>query len=151
MPGPEQIALLIDAENVSHHFSEQILCEVDAIGDRVSEVHVYGVKTSCRGWMKALHHRCAKRTSLPPTGKNNRSDMALILDAILMPFRDGITHICLASSDTDFVPLLRRLKSEGCRTTIFAESKARRSLRQCADRFVLLRREVRAGRPSATA
>jgi len=146
--GTERIALLVDAENVSHRLCGKILKELDAIGGMVSEVRVYGCKTHCKGWMKALQRRCAKRTSPPPTGKKNRADMALILDAILMPFRDGITHICLASSDADFVPLLRRLKSEGCRTTILAESKAKRSLRRSGDRFVLLRPETGGDRPS---
>lgn len=141
----EQIALLIDAENVSHRYCGAVLKELDAIGGKVSDVRVYGCKVHCKGWMKALRRRCAKRTSPPPTGKKNRADMALILDAILMPFRDGVTHICLASSDADFVPLLRRLKSEGCRTTILAESKAKRSLRRSGDRFVLLRPGTGAG------
>ena len=134
-----RVAVLIDAENLSHNYSADILAKVDLIYGRSSEIRVYGSKSACKGWMKKLHPRCAKRKSPPETGKKkNRTDIMLIMDAMRMQHRDGFTHFWIASSDADFVLLAHGIRKDKGKATILAEKKAKKSLKGSGNDFVLL-------------
>jgi uncharacterized LabA/DUF88 family protein len=65
--------------------------------------------------------------------------MTLMLDAMVYVLRHGVSHVCVVSSDSDFVVLMRHLKAYGCRTTVLGESKTKKPLRKVCDEFVLLK------------
>jgi hypothetical protein len=51
-------------------------------------------------------------TAHPVSGKN-AADIAITVDAMDL-FAQGIRHFCLATSDADYIPLVRRLRAGGC-------------------------------------
>lgn len=74
------------------------------------------------------------------TGKGNVVDMTIMLDAMVYVLREKVSHMCIVTSDLDYVPLLRHLKQLDCQTTVFGETKAPKPLRNACDEFVLLKK-----------
>jgi hypothetical protein len=135
----KRIAVLIDAENVSWKHASAVVNRVKLL-DGVVTFRAYGAKSSCKGWMEALKGKPVHRTSPQPTGKPNTADITLMLDAMVYVLRHQVSHICVVSSDTDFVALMRHLKPLRCKTTVMGEAKSRKSLRNACDEFVLLKK-----------
>ncbi len=131
-------AILIDAENVSWKYADTVITAVRSIGGAV-QFRAYGNKATCKGWMKSLEKHKPRRTTPLKTGKPNCVDMTLMLDAMVYVLRHQVSHVCIVSSDTDFLPLVRQLKALECRTTVMGETKASKSLRKACDEFVLLK------------
>ncbi|MDX1716154.1 MAG: NYN domain-containing protein [Anderseniella sp.] len=134
-----RVAVLIDAENVSYKHASAVIEKVKSLNGKV-QFRAYGRKTACKGWLEALEGKPVYRTSPLPTGKPNTADITLMLDAMVYVLRHGVSHICVVSSDTDFVALMRHLKSYGCKTTVLGESKSKKPLRKACDEFVLLKK-----------
>jgi hypothetical protein len=134
-----RVAVLIDAENVSYKHAEAILDQIRKFGGTV-EVGAYGSKAVCKGWMEQLKGIQPRRMSPQKTGKGNVVDMAMMLDAMVFLLRQKVSHMYLVTSDSDFIPLVRKLKLHKCRAVVFAEDKASDRLKSECDEFVLLKR-----------
>ena len=133
-----RIAVLIDAENVSYRHAPAVIEKVKALNGAV-QFRAYGRKAACKGWMEALKGKSVHRTSPLPTGKPNTADITLMLDAMVYVLRHRVSRVCVVSSDTDFVALMRHLRSYGCQTMVLGESKAKKPLRNACDEFDLLK------------
>lgn len=111
------LALLIDGENISAELIGPILIEAGKFGG-VTTRRVYGNWTQpvMQRWrdisqhygLQQIHH-----TEVTSSHKN-ASDIALVVDAMDMFYRDHIDHFCIVTSDSDFTPLVQRLRSAGC-------------------------------------
>ena len=44
----------------------------------------------------------------------NATDIALVVDAMDILYSGAIEHFCLVTSDSDYTPLVLRLRSAGC-------------------------------------
>ena len=108
------VAVLIDGENISAEFAVHILAAAGNFGG-VTIRRVYGNwnHPSLVSWQTAAHHYGFQTIhhAHPVTGKN-AADIALTIDALDLLYQ-GLRHFCLASSDTDFIPLVRRLRESG--------------------------------------
>ena len=131
-------AVLIDAENISSKHAKTIV-EILRQRQGVYQFRAYGSKATCKGWIEKLQQYHPRRTTPLKTGKSNVVDMTLMLDAMVYVLRHGVTHVCIVSNDTDYVPLIRKLKELQCRTTIMGELTASKPLRKSCDDFVLLK------------
>ncbi len=110
----DHVMLLIDADNVS----------LDVIEQAVEWVHKhYGGPHVRRAYCtaeSALKHQAAfKRLGIRPmvnlaAGKNS-TDIALAVDAIDLAQQERPDVVVIASSDSDFAPLVSRLREKGCR------------------------------------
>jgi hypothetical protein len=110
----DRVMLLIDADNVS----------LDVIEQAVPWVHKhYGGPHVRRAYCtaeSALKHQGAfKRLGIRPmvnlaAGKNS-TDIALAVDAIDLTIAERPEVVVIASSDSDFAPLVSRLREKGCR------------------------------------
>ena len=110
----DRVMLLIDADNVSIDIVEQA---VALLLERHGALHVrrgYGTAES------AVKNQAAwKRLSIKPmvnlaTGKNS-TDIALAVDAMDLVLAERPDVVAIASSDSDFAPLVSRLREKGCR------------------------------------
>ncbi len=110
----DRVMLLIDADNVSIDIVEQ---SVALLLERHGALHVrraYGTAES------AVKNQAAwKRLSIKPmvnlaTGKNS-TDIALAVDAMDLVLAERPDVVAIASSDSDFAPLVSRLREKGCR------------------------------------
>lgn len=121
-----RIALLIDADNVSHSKIAAILAELSKYG-AANIRRAYGdwANTKLKGWKDKLHDfaiRPIQQFSYS-TGKN-ATDIALVIDAMELLYTQKPDAFCLASSDADFTPLVMQLKANGHEVYGFGERKA---------------------------
>ncbi|WP_413749948.1 NYN domain-containing protein [Variovorax sp. Varisp62] len=106
--------LLIDADNVSADVIEQA---VQRTMDEYGAIHVR--RAYCNAEMAVNRQALFKRLSVRPmvnlsTGKNS-TDIALAVDAIDLVIDERPDVVVLVSSDSDFAPLVIRLREKGCR------------------------------------
>lgn len=109
-----QVMLLIDADNVSVDVIEQA---VDKLLAEHGALHVR--RAYCTAESAVKHQALFKRLSIRPmvnlsTGKNS-TDIALAVDALDLVLSERPGLVAIASSDSDFAPLVARLREAGCR------------------------------------
>ncbi|MEO8123023.1 MAG: NYN domain-containing protein [Burkholderiales bacterium] len=109
-----RVMVLIDADNVSASVLEQALATVVK---RHGAAHVR--RAYCTAEAALKHLALFKRLSIRPivnvsTGKNS-TDIALAVDAIDLAIADHPAVAVIVSSDSDFAPLVIRLREKGCR------------------------------------
>ena len=109
-----RVMLLIDADNVSADVIEQA---VQRTMDEYGAIHVR--RAYCNAEMAVNRQAMFKRLSVRPmvnlsAGKNS-TDIALSVDAIDLAINERPDVVVLVSSDSDFAPLVIRLREKGCR------------------------------------
>ena len=110
----DRVMLLIDADNVSVDVIEQ---GVAWVGKHFGGPHVR--RAYCTAESAVKHQQLFKRLSIRPmvnlaAGKNS-TDIALAIDAIDLAIAERPEVMVIASSDSDFAPLVARLREKGCR------------------------------------
>ncbi len=114
MNGAPKVMLLIDADNVSADVMEQAVQKV-LLEHR--QLHVR--RAYCTAEVALRHQALFKRLSVRPmvnlsAGKNS-TDIALAVDAMDLVVAERPDIVYLVSSDSDFAPLVIRLREKGCR------------------------------------
>lgn len=111
--GRPRVALLIDGENCAPELAAAALELAAKFGVvRVRRVYANWASANHRGWMdvvaryrlEPIHHA---RTV---TGKN-ATDIALVVDATDLLHTGAIACFCLVASDSDYTPLVQRLRA----------------------------------------
>ncbi len=109
-----RVMLLIDADNVSTDIVEQAVA-------RVLEEHgaIHVRRAYCTVETAAKQMEIFKRLSIRPmvnlvAGKNC-TDIALAIDAMDLATAERPDLVFIVSSDSDFAPLVVRLREKGCR------------------------------------
>jgi len=120
-----RIALLIDADNVSHSKIAAMLAELAKYGT-ASIRRAYGnwASPGLKGWTEKLHAHAIRpiQQFSYSTGKN-ATDIALVIDAMELLYTQKPDAFCLASSDADFTPLVMQLRANGHDVYGFGERK----------------------------
>ena len=110
-----RIALLIDADNVSHTKIALMLAELSKYGTaNIRRAYGDWGSTGLKGWKGKLHDfaiRPIQQFSYS-IGKN-ATDIALVIDAMELLYTQDLDAFCIASSDADFTPLIMQLKANG--------------------------------------
>jgi uncharacterized protein (TIGR00288 family) len=109
-----KVMLLIDADNVSVGVMEQA---VAALLKEHGALHVR--RAYCTAESAAKHQAVFKRLGIRPVvnlaaGKNS-TDIAMAIDALDLAIAERPAVVAIASSDSDFAPLVLRLREKGCR------------------------------------
>ncbi len=110
----DRVMLLIDADNVSLDVIEQA---VPWVHQHFGGPHVR--RAYCTAESAVKHQAAFKRLGIRPmvnlaAGKNS-TDIALAVDAIDLATSERPEVMVIASSDSDFAPLVSRLREKGCR------------------------------------
>ena len=110
----DRVMLLIDADNVSVDVMSQA---VEWVAKHYGGPHVR--RAYCTAESAVQHQQLFKRLSIRPmvnlaAGKNS-TDIALAIDAIDLAIAERPAVMVIASSDSDFAPLVARLREKGCR------------------------------------
>ena len=113
MSNPERVMLLIDADNVSVDVMEQA---IRLLLNQHGGLHVR--RAYCTAESAVKHQAAFKRLAIKPmvnlaAGKNS-TDIALAVDAIDLVLAERPDVVVIASSDSDFAPLVQRLREKGC-------------------------------------
>jgi uncharacterized protein (TIGR00288 family) len=109
----DRVMLLIDADNVSVDVMEQA---VRLLMNQHGGLHVR--RAYCTAESAVANQAAFKRLGIKPmvnlaAGKNS-TDIALAVDAIDLVLAERPDVVVIASSDSDFAPLVHRLREKGC-------------------------------------
>ena len=110
----KRVVLLVDADNVSADVIEQA---VSAVMDEHGAIHVRRAYCTAESALKdlALFKRLAIRPMVNLSAGKNSTDIALAVDAIDLVIAERPDVVVIVSSDSDFAPLVIRLREKGCR------------------------------------
>ena len=132
------IALLIDADNASPASLDPVLTVLAELGS-VNIRRVYGnwSKPALRRWSE-LSHRYAldPQQQFDVTKGKNATDMKMTIDAMDLLFGGRVGGFGIMSSDSDFAPLVTRLRNDGLPVYGFGAEKTPISFKQACTRFI---------------
>lgn len=133
----KNIAILIDADNVSHQKIDWVFDKIGTLGTIIVK-RIYGdfIKSHLSSWESAILKYAIekKHQTSYSTGKNS-SDLALAIDAIDLWHTDRHDGFCIVSSDSDFIGLALRLRQNNIQVFGFGESKTIKEFRQACSEF----------------
>ncbi len=153
MGAESQIAVLIDFENVG-------IESIQGLFDQLSNIGRIIIKRAYADWSKSKSPREQLfKLGIEPilifrstkSGKN-ASDIRLTIDATELLYQSSVDTFVIVSSDTDFIPLINKLRSAG-KVVIGAgknETKSDNLIRAC-DRYIFLGqvdKEISSQKPS---
>ncbi len=119
------IALLIDCDNISHNSIEGIINELSKYGV-INIKNAYGNWKSpkLKGWEeKLLEFAIQPIQQFDYTKGKNATDIAMIIDAMDILYSHSMDAFALATSDSDFTPIVMRLLRSGQKVYGFGEEK----------------------------
>ena len=125
-PAPDRrIALLIDADNVSHSKIALILAELSKYGTaNIRRAYGDWGSAGLKGWREKLHAFAIRPIQqFSYSAGKNATDIALVIDAMELLYTQKLDGFCIASSDADFTPLVMQLKANGHDVYGFGERK----------------------------
>jgi uncharacterized LabA/DUF88 family protein len=113
--GGDNIAVLIDADNVPSRIIAGLMTEVANYGT-ASVRRIYGDWTSptMKGWRGCLlEHSIVPIQQFAYTTGKNATDGAMIIDAMDLLYTGRFSSFCLVTSDSDFTRLASRIREQG--------------------------------------
>ena len=123
--GLKNIALLIDADNTSPKGIDPVLTVMAELG-QVNIKRAYGnfAKNNLANWDKITHkYGIRPQQQFDLTAGKNATDMAMTIDAIDLLYQGKVDGFGIMSSDSDFTPLVTRLRQDGLIVYGFGSSK----------------------------
>ena len=134
----KNIALLIDADNASHVGIDPVLTVLAELG-QVNIRRAYGnwAKPALAKWNQITH-----RYGLQPvqqfdlTKGKNATDMAMTIDAVDLLYAGKVDGFGIMSSDSDFTPLVTRLRQDGLLVYGFGSAKAPEAFKTACTRYI---------------
>ncbi|MDP5139756.1 MAG: NYN domain-containing protein, partial [Spirosomaceae bacterium] len=135
-----RLAVLIDADNISHVHVHAMLEEIAKYGTPTFK-RIYGDWTSSRanGWKNVLlEHAITPIQQYSYTKGKNASDSALIIDALDILYTNRVDGFCIISSDSDFTRLATRLREAGMKVFGMGEKKTPTAFISACDKFIYI-------------
>lgn len=134
----KKIALFIDADNISAKFGKQIIDALESRGE-IFIRRIYGnwEKISLHGWNECILNFSLRAVQQPDfaTGKN-ATDMSLTIDAMDVLYGGKAEIFALVSNDSDFTPLVIRLREGGMNVIGMGNENASISFRNACNEFI---------------
>lgn len=148
-----RLSVLIDADNTSARYATAIFDEIASLGE-ANVRRIYGDFSGTRlsGWdgavqsLAILQHQQRSNT----TGKN-AADIALVIDAMDLMYKNTLDGFCLVSSDSDFTRIAQRLREDGLAVYGFGERKTPEAFRNACTRFIYVENLVEPSQPVTAA
>jgi uncharacterized protein (TIGR00288 family) len=144
----DSIALLIDADNSPSAKIDFIISELASHGV-VNIRRAYGnwTKRGLSGWVEVLHgYAIQPMQSFDLVKGKNATDMALLIDAMDILYTKDIQTFCLVSSDSDFTPLIQRLRADGKKVIGFGNQRTPEPFIASCTNFLYLDEEIKVGK-----
>jgi uncharacterized LabA/DUF88 family protein len=135
-----RIALLIDADNSPADMIDEILDELAKEGV-INIRRAYGNWKSpyLNTWAMLLHDFAIQPIQqFDYTKGKNATDTAMIIDAMDLLYTKQLDGFGIVSSDSDFTPLVMRLRANGLRVFGFGEQKTPRPFVNACSKFLYL-------------
>lgn len=136
----KRIAVLIDADNAPASKIDVILSELAKYG--VANIRrAYGNWKSpgLKRWEDVLHDYAIRpMQQFDYTKGKNATDAAMIIDAMDLLYEHELDGFGIVSSDSDFTPLVMRLRTSGAEVYGFGEQKTPKPFVNACSKFLFL-------------
>ena len=133
------IALLIDADNTTPKGIDPVLTVMAELG-QVNIKRAYGnfAKNNLQNWDKITHkYGIRPQQQFDLTAGKNATDMAMTIDAIDLLYQGKVDGFGIMSSDSDFTPLVTRLRQDGLIVYGFgSKTKTPEAFKSACTRFI---------------
>ncbi|MDV3456370.1 NYN domain-containing protein [Sphingomonas sp. HF-S4] len=132
------VALLIDADNASASAIDPVLTALADLGT-VNIRRVYGnwSKPALKGWSEAaLRYALEPQQQFDLTKGKNATDMKMTIDAMDLLASKRVTGFGIMSSDSDFMPLVTRIRQDGLTVYGFGRATTPEGFRAACNRFI---------------
>lgn len=139
-PSEIRLAVLIDADNISHQNIRGMMEEIARYGNATIK-RIYGdwTRPNLAGWKNLLlNYAITPVQQFGYTSGKNSTDSAMIIDAMDILYSEKADGFCLVSSDSDFTRLATRLREAGMTVYGIGEQKTPNSFIAACDRFIYL-------------
>ncbi|MDW7657403.1 MAG: NYN domain-containing protein [Bacillota bacterium] len=139
-PSDIRLAVLIDADNISHQNIRGMMEEIARYGNATIK-RIYGdwTRPNLAGWKNLLlNYAITPVQQFGYTSGKNSTDSAMIIDAMDILYSEKADGFCLVSSDSDFTRLATRLREAGMTVYGIGEQKTPNSFIAACDRFIYL-------------
>jgi uncharacterized protein (TIGR00288 family) len=134
----KNIALLIDADNTTPDGIDPVLTVMAELG-QVNIRRAYGnfAKDNLARWDKITNKFGIRPQQQFDVSKGkNATDMAMTIDAIDLLYQGKVDGFGIMTSDSDFTPLVTRLRQDGIIVYGFGESKTPEAFKSVCTRFI---------------
>lgn len=134
-----QFAVLIDADNISSKYVVTIFEELEKYGLSTYR-RIYGNWSKGNGWSEGmlLEYSIMPVQQFSYTTGKNATDMAMVIDAMDILYKNKVQGFCLVTSDSDFTRLAMRLREENMFVLGMGESKTPLALARACNKFIHL-------------
>ena len=134
----DHIALFIDCDNISHKAIEGIISELSKYGV-VNIRQAYGnwTKNNLKNWeSKLLEFAIKPIQQFDYSKQKNATDILMTIDTIDMLHTKKIDAFAIATSDSDFTPVVMRVQQEGIKVFGFGEKKTPDAFMAACSQFI---------------
>lgn len=134
-----QFAVLIDSDNISPKYAATIFEELEKYGVSTYR-RIYGNWSKGNGWDQGmlLEYSIIPVQQFSYTSGKNATDMAMVIDAMDILYKNKVQGFCLVTSDSDFTRLAMRLREENMFVLGMGESKTPVALARACNKFIHL-------------
>lgn len=140
MVNDRNIAVLIDADNVSDKYIKHIFDEISNHGTPTFK-RIYGdwTRPQLASWKRVLlNYSIIPIQQYSYTTSKNSTDAALIIDAMDILYTGNVDGFCIVSSDSDFTRLAARLRETGMYVIGMGEKKTPSPFISACEKFKYL-------------
>ena len=140
----KNIALLIDADNTTPEGIDPVLTVMAELG-QVNIRRAYGnfAKDNLARWDKITNKFGIRpQQQFDVTRGKNATDMAMTIDAIDLLYQGKVDGFGLMTSDSDFTPLVTRLRQDGIIVYGFGEAKTPQAFKSVCTRFIDIKKLI---------
>ena len=144
----KNIALLIDADNTTPDAIDPVLTVMAELG-QVNIRRAYGnfAKNNLANWDKITNKFGIRPQQQFDVSKGkNATDMAMTIDAIDLLYQGKVDGFGLMTSDSDFTPLVTRLRQDGILVYGFGEAKTPPAFKSVCTRFLDIKQLMQSNR-----
>ncbi|GAA4038487.1 NYN domain-containing protein [Parerythrobacter jejuensis] len=148
----KNIALLIDADNVNPGGIDSVLTVLAELG-QVNIRRAYGnwAKDALKRWGDITNrYGIRPHQQFDLTRGKNATDMAMSIDAVDLLYQGKVDGFGIMSSDSDFTPLVTRLRQDGLPVYCFGDKRTPMALKTACTRFLDVDRLMKGENPIAS-
>ena len=135
-----RLAVLIDADNISHTHVKEMFEEIAKYGTPTfKRIYADWTKPHISAWKAVLlDHAITPVQQYSYSQGKNASDSALIIDGMDILYTGKVDGFCIVSSDSDFTRLATRLREAGMKVIGMGEKKTLKPFIAACDKFIYL-------------
>lgn len=132
-----RIALLIDADNASASSLDYVLGEIAELGTaNVRRAYGDWGSPNLKSWRESLLDNAIQPVQqIAYTSKGNASDMAMVIEAMDLLHGGSFDAFALVSSDSDFTPLVMRLREANMHVYGFGKAQTPNAFKRACSVF----------------